>query len=276
MFFDCNCKINIGLQVTGKRPDGYHDLRSFFYPVPFGDRIEVFPANLTGTPASQRCAPELRLELHGIPIPGAQENILQVAYRNLQRKIAVPPVSVRLYKRVPPGTGLGGSSSSAAHFLKAMKELFNLPLSEEEMLELALQTGSDCPFFMGNGPALVSGRGEVVTAYPDVLRGYHLVILYAGIRRSTQEAFAGLQLHGHEERLEEILCQPPGSWAGRLKNDFEEQALRQFPVLEQQRQRLYQSGALYASLSGSGSCMFGIFQQKPQQFFEDSLFQGIL
>jgi 4-diphosphocytidyl-2-C-methyl-D-erythritol kinase len=316
----CNCKINLGLQIIGKRPDGYHDLESLFYPVPFGDTLEILPAGGSASGISiqhlheagasgisiqhsheagasgisiqhsheagasgisiqdshEAGASGISIQHSGIPLPGGEENILEAAYRNLQRQVAVPAVTVNLHKHIPPGTGLGGASSSAAHFLIGMKELFGLRISDASLREVALQTGSDCPFFLQSAPALVSGRGEIVTPYPEVLKGYRLVILYAGIRRSTQEAFAGLQLHGHEERLAEILLQSPGSWAGSLKNDFELAALRQWPELLQQRQRLYNAGAFYASLTGSGSCIFGLFSEKPDIFFEDSLFQGTL
>ncbi len=245
-------KINLGLQVTGKRGDGYHNIESVFYPVPMYDVLEFG--------ASAR----FRLTLAGRKIPGkAKKNILTRTWEIIHQRYSIPPVEAVLLKNIPLGSGLGGGSSDAAFFLKGLNAFFQLNLPERTLLELALQLGSDVPFFLQNRPALVWGRGEKISPLTFRLHGLWLVIVYPGFSFSTEKMFSEVVPQKPETRTEDLVNQPVDQWPSVLQNDFEKVAFRYKPALKQIKASLLASGALFASLTGSGSALFGIYDKKP-------------
>ncbi len=245
-------KINLGLRVTGKRGDGYHNIESVFYPVPMYDVLEF------------NTAPRFLLTLAGRKIPGkAEQNILTRTWQFMHQCYSVPPVEVVLLKNIPLGSGLGGGSADAAFFLKGLNTFFQLQLPESTLLEMALQLGSDVPFFIHNRPALVRGRGEKILPLTFRLHGFWLVIVYPGFSFSTEKMFSELVPQKTETRLGEIVNLPVGQWSSVLQNDFEKVAFRGKPLLKQIKAGLLASGALFASLTGSGSALFGVYDKKP-------------
>jgi 4-diphosphocytidyl-2-C-methyl-D-erythritol kinase len=233
-----NCKVNIGLNIVHKRSDGYHDLETVFYPLPLKEVIESLPAD------------EFTFNLSGLPIhDSAGENLCVKAYRLLKNKFpALPGIRLFLHKHIPPGAGLGGGSSDAAHMLCLLNHQFNLNLSKEELMEYALQLGSDCPFFILNKPCFASGRGEKLEPIKLDLSAYAFILVHPGIHISTALSFASVSPAKPAKSIREIIAQPIRSWASELVNDFETPALIKFPALRTIREKLYDSGALYASI----------------------------
>lgn len=251
------CKINLGLQVIRKRHDGYHDLETCFYPAPLTDALEVLPSKT------------ISFEISGNSIPGnSSDNLCLKAYYLLQKDFNLPPVSIFLHKVIPSGAGLGGGSSDGAHTLRLLNQIFDLKLSDEKLKTYALQLGSDCPFFIEDKPMLGSGRGEVLTDISISLSGKFFVLVKPDIHVSTAEAYAGVTLTRHSASVKDILENKAiNQWKDHLKNDFEESVFAKQPVISGIKQELYQQGALYASMSGSGSAVYGIFE-KPVELNE--------
>ena len=246
-------KINLGLRVSGKRKDGFHNIESVFYPVPMSDVIEFYEAQ------------EFKLEIFGKTVPGKlSENLLFTTWKLLHDCYNIPPLVVVLLKNIPAGSGLGGGSADAAFFLKGMNDFFGLMLTPEKLAEFALQLGSDCPFFLYNTPALVSGRGEVVQPVEPVLKGFWLVLVIPELHASTGEMFSRIRPEIIGTPLWEIIKLPVSSWRGLLSNDFEKVVFSVYPRLVKIKQALLDNGALYASLTGSGSALYGIFEEKPE------------
>ncbi len=238
-------KINLGLHVISKRQDGYHNLSTCFYPVPWTDILEILPAD------------EFRFTQTGLALPGKPEdNLCLKAYRVLGD---LPPVNIHLHKIIPSGAGLGGGSADAAFTLKMLNEIFSLQLTEAQLREKALGIGSDCPFFIDNRPQWGSGRGEILEPAPISLKGYFLVVVYPDIHVSTAEAFANITPAAHNHSISEIVMKPVSSWRELLVNDFEKSVFRKFPSLKQLKDDLYEEGAIYASMTGSGSSVYGLF-----------------
>lgn len=251
-----NCKINLGLYVTEKRPDGYHNLQTVFYPINWCDALEVLPATSATSDFSLECS--------GLPVTGAlEENILFKAYTLVKQKRTLPPVQVYLQKHIPMGAGLGGGSSDGAFFLTVLNTLFDLGFDEQELLELALSLGSDCPFFIKNRPVFAEGRGESFTEITLDLSAYYILCVYPGIHSSTAGAFKTIVPAYPKHHLAESLLLPVDQWNSRVANDFEPALFSRHPELAGIKSKLYQKGALYASLSGSGSALYGIFKQAP-------------
>lgn len=253
MIFFPNCKINIGLGITGKRDDGYHNIESVFYPVDLRDALEIRP-NKEG----KTC-----LTVSGLDIgeTDAEDNLCMKAYRLLKKDYPqIGNVNIHLHKTIPAFAGLGGGSSDAAYTLRLLDFIFSLSLSEAQLAKYAEAIGSDCVFFTQDRPMHVSGRGEKLKAVDLSLKGKTIVLVKPDIRISTKEAYAGVTPrismtdYGHLPDLEQ--------WKQSVKNDFEQSLFGKYPLLEQIKQRLYACGAVYASLSGSGSCMYGIFNQE--------------
>ena len=273
-----NAKINLGLYVTGNRPDGYHDVETVFYPLPLCDVLEVVPrrgmtassggANLlTGAAAPDvergfvLDTPDCRMALSGIPVEGDPETNLCVrAYRMLAGEFRLPPVDIALHKQIPSGAGLGGGSSDGAYMLTVLNRLFGLCLDGPRLAAYASRLGSDCAFFLRNSPAVGTGRGEVLTPVDVSLSGYYLVLLTPDVHVRTADAYRQVVLRRPEPSLETVMTRPPESWPEVLCNDFESSVFRQFPLIATLKQRLYQAGACYASMSGSGSSVFGLFR----------------
>ena len=251
MILKANCKINLGLDILRRRADGFHDLETVMFPVAgLYDEVE---AVRTDTPG-------VAFRAEGLAVDCApEENICVKAFRLMQRRYGVDGVALRLDKRVPFGAGLGGGSSDGTAVLLAIDELFALGLSEAELIACAAELGSDTAFFVRNTPQLCTGRGEVMEPYPLDLSGMTLVIVKPDEGVSTREAYAGVQPRVPEIPLAERLRRPVAEWQGSVTNDFERHILAARPAIRAARERLLEAGAVYASMSGSGSAVFGLF-----------------
>lgn len=249
-----NSKINLGLRVLDKRPDGYHNLSSVFYPVPYRDVIEVL--QIEGTQDNYIYS--------GRPIPGSGGgNLCEKAVQLLREEFDFPTVSVHLHKLIAMGAGLGGGSSDASFLLIAIRELFDLKISNRNLEQMALKIGSDCPFFIENTPVSVSGRGEIFEPCTIDLAGYFMVIVTSDVHISTADAYANIRRAGHELSPSEVIeMLPIAKWNGALYNDFEGYAFEKFPELKSTKDTVYKLGAIYASMTGSGSAIYGIFEKE--------------
>lgn len=247
-------KINIGLNVLRKRPDGYHDIETLFYPVDaFRDELEIVPA------------PELSIEIEGADWD-PRTDLTVKAWEVMSAEYGIPPVAIRLRKGIPVGAGLGGGSADCAFALRALDELFGLGLSAERLGQLAARLGADCAFFIRNIPQWGSGIGDVLTPAGLDLSAYEIRLeLPAGVHVSTAEAYRGLvprdkRPAGQPVSLREALSLPVEKWRGLVVNDFEESVFPAHPEIAAIKERMYSEGALYASMTGSGSAVFGIFR----------------
>jgi 4-diphosphocytidyl-2-C-methyl-D-erythritol kinase len=254
-----NAKINIGLRILRRRKDGYHDLESVFYPVRFRDILEI---QSTDTVFNEK-NPEIYVSGHEVS-PSA-DNLCWKAACLLGNRHGIPRVRMHLHKKIPPGSGLGGGSSDASFTLLALNKMFDCGLNEAMLRQYASEIGSDCPFFILNRPALVSGRGDVLEPISLNLRGYHLVLVFPEASVSTAEAYAGIRPSANGMPLREILQMEPREWRGKVVNDFEPVVTRKYPVISRIIELLYDSGAEYVSMSGSGSAVYGIFSPVPQK-----------
>ncbi|WP_375577941.1 4-(cytidine 5'-diphospho)-2-C-methyl-D-erythritol kinase [Marivirga tractuosa] len=244
-----NAKINLGLNITAKRADGYHDIESCFYPIPLKDALEIIPSK------------KLSFETTGLKISGnSKDNLVLKAYELLKTDFELPPIEIILHKNIPMGAGMGGGSADGAFMLTLLNEYFKLKISTEKLESYALKLGSDCPFFIENKPKLVSGRGEVFENTKLDLSGYYLALVYPDIHISTAEAYSGVKPKKPEISvkaiIENLLVE---EWKGKLKNDFEKGVFEKYPQLSKIKNNFYNEGAVYASMTGSGSTMFGIF-----------------
>jgi 4-diphosphocytidyl-2-C-methyl-D-erythritol kinase len=250
-----NAKINIGLHVVSKRPDGYHNLETVFYPVPLSDALEMAETGQEG------------IQLSGIPVEGAQDdNLVLKAYRLLKNEFGLPPVQFHLHKVIPTGAGLGGGSSDAAFTLKMLNDYFSLGLTPEELSTFAVQIGADCTFFINNEPSFATGIGNILTPVDLDLSGYKILILKPEVAVSTADAYKNMISTQPAFHLPDLLKLPPEQWKGKVVNDFEKSIFPHFPEVENWKKKLYDLGALYASMSGSGSAVFGIFSHLPADF----------
>ncbi|MBK6264037.1 4-(cytidine 5'-diphospho)-2-C-methyl-D-erythritol kinase [Marivirga sp. S37H4] len=257
-----NAKINLGLNILSKRADGYHNISSCFYPIPVKDALEIIPAQRT------------TFESTGLKIPGKpEENLVWKAYHLLNKEFNLPEVEIVLHKAIPMGAGIGGGSADGAFMLKLLNDYFKLNLSTEKLENYALKLGSDCPFFIQNKPKLVSGRGEIFEDIAVDLQGYFVGLVFPGIHIGTKEAYNGIHPKNPETPIKEIIENHPlKDWKNNLKNDFEESVFKQHPTLALIKNKLYDSGAIYASMTGSGSTMYGIFKEKPEGSIVDQLY----
>ena len=247
-----NIKINLGLSITEKRPDGYHNLETVFYPVALEDAMEI----RTNPEAQQK----FTLHQHGMEIAGNPENNLVVkAYLLLDKEFHLPPVEIHLYKHIPSGSGLGGGSSDAAFMLKLLNEHYNLQLSDNQLEDYAATLGADCAFFIKNTPTYAEGIGNIFSPIELSLKGYRIMIVKPDVFVSTREAFANIRPHRPEYPVREVIRRPVAEWKDTLINDFEASVFPQYPVIGEIKEELYHQGAIYASMSGSGSSVFGLF-----------------
>ncbi len=247
-----NAKINLGLYVTARRPDGYHAIDSVFVPISWSDVLEVIPAS--GSPG-------LQLELSGIPVDGDPDgNLCQKAFTLLDRQFGLGTVQAHLHKQLPLGAGLGGGSSDGAFMLKALNTLFDLKLDSLTLEKYAAQLGSDCPFFIRNTPAYVTGRGEISEAIRLPHEGLKILLVNPGLHLSTAAAYGSIQAQQPRYTSKEIVeNEPLDRWKNLLHNDFEKPVLATHPPLTALKNRFYDAGALYASMTGSGSTFYGLF-----------------
>ena len=247
-----NCKINIGLDVLRRREDGYHDLSTVMVPVKdLYDEVEVVAADkssLTIVGLEVDCDPE--------------QNICMKALRLMQQRYGIGEASITLDKRIPFGAGLGGGSADGTVVILALNEIFSLNLDEQTLISLAAELGSDTAFFVRNSPQLCEGRGEIMTPIELRLDRYWLVLIKPDENVSTREAYAGVTPCIPERSLVERLAEPIEKWQGSVKNDFERSVFAAHPVIGEIKQMLLDAGATYASMSGSGSTVFGLFAQK--------------
>lgn len=258
-----NCKINLGLTILQKREDGFHDIETIFYPVSLYDIIEILPSENSTSP--------FHLTTSGLNIDTDElNNLCYRAYNLLLTDFpSIPSINMHLYKVIPPGAGLGGGSADGASTLKLLDKQFNLGLTHEQLKGYALLLGSDCPFFIMNKPCYARGRGELMEEVTLDLSVYNILLVNPGIHINTGDAFAAW---GEKRRvddkntnqipLKEIIKKPVSCWKEEMKNDFEEHAFGKYSVLKQIKNTLYEKGALYAGMSGSGSTLYGIFEKK--------------
>jgi 4-diphosphocytidyl-2-C-methyl-D-erythritol kinase len=255
-----NCKINFGLHILDKREDGFHNLETVFYPVPLKDGLEITNSNsLT----------EIEFTASGLDIDGiSQHNICIKAYGLLKKDFSdLPAIKIHLHKTIPIGAGLGGGSSNGAFTLMLVNQKFDLALTEEQLINYAMQLGSDCPFFIVNKPCFASGRGEKLIPVALDLSAYKMIIVNPGIHINTGWAFNHLQSNRQRNPIKEILEQPVAEWKSMLINDFEEPIFTQYEDIKNCKDQFYNLGALYASMTGSGSTVFGLFLKETQQRF---------
>ena len=251
-----NAKINIGLRITGKRSDGYHDIETIFYPVSLSDVLEFVVSD-------QKVNRDL-LKVTGIETGSTtEENLVLKTISKLREKYSIPFLNIHLHKVIPVGSGLGGGSSDAASILKVINKHFSLNLDGQDLEATALELGSDCPFFIENNPSFASGRGEILTPVGPVLEGYHLVIINPGVSIGTMEAYRNCSPRPAGKSLRELIGKPLTEWKYLIKNDFEDFAFKKLPIIGGIKKGLYQAGAVFSLMSGSGSTVYGIFTEKP-------------
>jgi 4-diphosphocytidyl-2-C-methyl-D-erythritol kinase len=258
-----HAKINLGLRVLRRRGDGYHDLESVFYPVQFSDILEILPAG----PNLNDGKPEIYVS--GLPVPASSDNLCWKAAKLLQERHGLPSVRIHLHKKIPAGSGLGGGSSDAAFTLMAMNKIFDCGFSEDILKKYASEIGSDCSFFIRAEPSFVNGRGNILEPVSLSLAGYYLVLVLPGISISTAEAYQDVKPTEEGFSLREIIQLKPAEWKDKIRNMFEEVIFPGHPELKRIKDDLYLSGALYASMTGSGSAIYGIFSEQP--VLKDSL-----
>lgn len=249
-----NAKINIGLNIIEKRPDGYHNLETIFYPINLQDALEVKAIEHSEQPH--------QLHISGTVIEGnPEENLVVKAYRMLKEDYPLPPVDIHLFKHIPTGAGLGGGSSDGAFMLKLLNEKCHLGLSAESLESYATRLGADCAFFIRNTPVFASGIGNVFTPIELSLKGYHIVLVKPNIHISTRDAYAGITPKHPEVSLRTLVRQPIETWKDTVRNDFEDSIFSRYPEIAAIKDKLYDLGAVYAAMSGSGSAIYGIFKE---------------
>lgn len=248
-----NCKINLGLNIIRKRSDGFHDIESIFFPLKMYDAVETI----------QDTGYLVRFTSTGLVINGEPEDNLCIkAYQLLKKDFPqLPPLQLHLHKTIPIAAGLGGGSADAAFTLKMLNQKFDLGLSTEKLLEYALESGSDVPFFIINKPCLASGRGEILEKIDLDLSSLKFVLVYPGIPVSTSRAFSEIIPSKPRKPIRQIIQQGIATWKEELKNDFEEIIFKQHSEIKRIKEELYEAGALYASMTGSGSTVYGIFKK---------------
>ncbi len=247
-----NAKINLGLHITSKRKDGYHDIETCMVPIPLFDALEMIVDKKPAWNSS------------GLDIPGdPKDNLILKAEKLLRKDFpGLPNLNIHLHKNIPMGAGLGGGSADGAFALKLMNNLFDLHLDDFFLEEYAAQLGSDCPFFIENTPKIARGRGEILEPIDLTLKGTHLVLINPRIHVGTKEAYAGVTPAPPRVKLEEVLADR-SRWKAELVNDFEPSIFKNHPEIAELKEKMYDAGAFYAAMSGSGSSVFGLFEEKP-------------
>lgn len=251
-----NAKINLGLYITGKRDDGFHNIETVFYPVSLCDILEIIvsPDN------------KFLFQSSGMTIPGDPDiNLCVKAYNLLAHDFELVPVKIHLHKRIPVGAGLGGGSSDAAHTLILLNKIFKLDLSKIELKRYASELGSDCAFFIENKPKIGKGKGDELSPVRLDLNGYHMIIIKPDLTISTAEAYSLVSPKEEIYKPGELVSQSPEVWKDNLFNDFESPIFIKYPEIRELKEMLYDKGAVYAAMSGSGSAVYGIFKEKPDK-----------
>ena len=247
-----NAKINIGLNITERRPDGYHNLETIFYPVKINDALEIIEAG------------QLSFESSGLEIPGrVEDNLCIKGYHLLKNDFDLPPVKIHLHKHIPIGAGLGGGSADAAFFIRLLNQYFSLGLTDDRMIAYARQLGADCAFFIKNKPVFAFDKGDEFEPIKLDLSAYKIVLVMPPVQVSTGEAYGGVKPAPVKTSLMELIHLPVTEWKNHIKNDFELSVFRNHPVIRGVKASLYEAGAIYAGMSGSGASVFGIFAETP-------------
>lgn len=253
-----HCKINLGLSIIAKRPDDYHELETVFYPVGLDDILEIISTN--------NASKDVQFTSSGLEIPGDHsQNLCVKAYYLLKKDFpAIPSIKMHLHKNIPMGAGLGGGSSDGTAVLKLLNHQFNLGLNNEQLVDYASTLGSDCAFFIYENACHAKGRGEILQSFNCDLSNFQIVLIHPGIHISTAWAFSQINPHDKQKTISEIVSGPIDNWKNDLLNDFEAPIINTHPIIGELKQMLYQHGAIYASMTGSGSSIFGLFpkQQK--------------
>jgi 4-diphosphocytidyl-2-C-methyl-D-erythritol kinase len=252
-----NAKINLGLHVVNTRPDGYHSIETVFFPVNWQDALEIIenPGSTNPFIFSQS----------GLAISGEiKNNLIYKAWKLIAEQKKCPPLKVHLHKNIPMGAGLGGGSADAAFFINAMNELLQLGYNKEERTAIARQLGADCAFFIQNSPVFARGKGDELEDLPIDLSGHYILMVHPGIQSGTAEAYSSIVPKLPAIDLRQLMANTPlTAWKNHLVNDFEPGLFKKYPQIAELKQALYDAGALYASMSGSGSAVFGIFDKEP-------------
>jgi 4-diphosphocytidyl-2-C-methyl-D-erythritol kinase len=263
-----NCKINLGLNITSKRADGYHNLETVFYPLQFKDALEIISSS------------EMEFEMSGLKVEGNKgENLCLKSYDLLKKDFPqLPAVKIHLHKAIPAGAGLAGGSSNAAFMLRMLNDKFHLELSEARLSTYAQQLGSDCPFFILNKPAFAGGRGELLEPVELNLSSYQIILINPNIHISTRDAFSHLTPTPPAKPIKNIIAQPVSTWKEELINDFEKSVFNLHSVIKAIKDEMYAKGAMYASMTGTGSTVYGIFDSEvhPKFSFPENYIQVFL
>ncbi len=251
-----NAKINIGLNVVAKRPDGYHNIETVFFPIPLKEALEV--VHLTDNSAPYVWSNS------GIEVDTpAENNICIKALHLIKQNHDLSPIQIHLHKHIPFGAGLGGGSADGAFMLKLLNDFFKLNISTDELKQMAVQLGADCPIFIDNTPSFATGIGEIMEPIELDLSGYHLTLIKPDIHVSTPEAYNGIIPQHPITALKADVHRPIEEWRHHIKNDFEQSVFAKHPLIGEIKEQLYQQGALYAAMSGSGSSVYGLFKDTP-------------
>lgn len=247
-----NAKVNLGLNIVAKRPDGYHEIETCFLPIPWKDALEIVEA------------PVFKFTSTGLAIPGdGSDNLCIKAYKLIASSFNIPRVHIHLHKVIPMGAGLGGGSADCAWTIKMLNQLFDLGINNLEMSEIAGKLGSDCPFFIWNKPIIAKGVGDIFTTVDLDLKGNYIALNYPKIHVSTAEAYSGVKPSCPTKALESIIADKD-HWKSFLINQFENHILKNYPQIALAKENFYHQGAWYAAMSGSGSTVFGLFSKKPK------------
>ena len=258
-------KINLGLNVVEKRPDGYHNLQTVFYPVPLSDALEVIPMD-PAFPTPAHCD----LKVSNFDTGDEQRNLVVRAYHALKADYpALPRCHAHLYKAIPTQAGMGGGSSDCAYMIRLLNDLFALHLSEQQMMAYAARLGADCAFFIKSHPCYAEGIGEQLEDIDLDLSGWHIAVVRPDIPVPTREAFSRIRPHYPAKNCRDVVRQPVDTWAAELVNDFEESVFALHPELAAVKEHLYNMGATYAAMSGSGSALFGLFRNCPDRLSQE-------
>ena len=272
-----HAKINIGLSVTEKRSDGFHNIETVFYPISLCDTLSFkfqvsYPIGYTCALHEVR-GKSLNFEVSGFKSHlDSAENLCCRAYQILAADYDLPPVNIRLHKAIPVGAGLGGGSSDAAYTLRALNELCQLQIPDEKLAQYASRLGSDCAFFLQDSPAFGIGKGDILQPLAVSLAGYHIVLIKPSVSVSTANAYSCITPRKAAYHLPEALQAPVSEWRNTVFNDFETFVFKKYPETGRIKETLYHEGAVYAAMSGSGSCVYGIFEEKPDNI--EKLFPG--
>lgn len=252
-----NAKINIGLNIVSRRNDGFHDIETIFYPIKgLCDILEIVPV--------PNQIDLINFRQTGLTLNEPDENNLCIkAYHLLNSYKELPPVTMHLHKQIPFGAGLGGGSSDGSHVLSLLNSISSNPLSKEKLSEIALQLGSDCPFFIYNSPCFATGRGEILSPIKLDLSGLHILLINPGLHVNTGKAYSLSNPKDPEKKLDSIIQSNRNDWRSLIFNDFEKVVFNIHPEIGAIKEELYSMGAVYAAMSGSGSTVFGLFTEKP-------------